>query len=51
MVRFACIVISSLPAYLHTTYYTAYTDACKTYRTILVHTTVLLKMNPRVRNM
>jgi len=32
------------------TYKTAYTDACKTYRTITVYTTVFLKMNSRFRN-
>ena len=29
---------------------TAYTDACKTYRTVTVYKTVILKMNPRARN-
>jgi len=33
------------------TYKTGYTDACKTYCTMTVYTTVFLKMNPRVRNM
>ena len=33
------------------TYWTAYTDACKTHYTISVYTTVFLKMNPRLRNM
>jgi len=33
------------------TYNTAYTDACKTHHTITVYTTVILKMNPQVRNM
>jgi len=28
-----------------------YTDACNTFYTIPVYTTVFLKMNPRVRNM
>jgi hypothetical protein len=37
---------------LSSTYQTAYTDACKTHHTIIVYTTVFLKMNPpRVRNM
>jgi len=29
----------------------ACTDACKTYRTLTVYTTVYLKMNHRIRNM
>ena len=29
----------------------AYTDACKTYYTITVYSTVYLKMNPRFGNM
>jgi hypothetical protein len=33
------------------TYKTAYTYACKTYYTITVYTSVILKMNTRVRNM
>jgi len=32
------------------TYKTAYTDACKMYHTITVHTTIFLKMNPWVQN-
>ena len=32
------------------TYYTAYTDACKIHYSILVNTTVFLKMNPRIRD-
>jgi len=32
-------------------YQTAYIDTSKTYRTITLYTTVLLKMNSRVRNM
>jgi len=32
------------------TYWTAYTDACTTYRIKTVRTAVFLKMNPRVRN-
>jgi len=31
--------------------YTAYTDACKTYWTKPVYTTVFLNMNPRFRTM
>jgi hypothetical protein len=30
---------------------TAYADACKTYHTITVYTTVYLKMHPLFRNM
>jgi len=30
---------------------TAYTDTCKSYKVTTVYTTVLLKKNPRVRNM
>ena len=33
------------------TYKTAYTDLCKTPYYISVHTTVFLKINPRVRDM
>ena len=36
--------------YMHQ-YKKLYTDACKTHCTIPVYTTVLLKMNPQVRNM
>jgi len=36
---------------MSSTYYIAYTDACKTYQTINTYTTVFLKMNPRVRTM
>jgi hypothetical protein len=32
------------------TYKTPYTDACKTYYTLPVYTTVFLKMNPRLLN-
>jgi len=32
------------------THKTAYTDACKTYRTVIVYIAVFLKMNSRVRN-
>jgi hypothetical protein len=28
----------------------AYTDECKTYHTVIVYTTIFLKMNPGVRN-
>jgi hypothetical protein len=31
------------------TYWIAYTDACKTYRTISAYTTVFLKISPRIR--
>jgi hypothetical protein len=48
---FTCIIISRLVGRRHSsTFKTAYTDACKTYHTITAHTTVFLKMNPRVRN-
>ena len=33
------------------TYKAAYTDECKTHSTIPVYTTVILKANPRVRDM
>jgi len=32
-------------------YKTAYTDVCETHYNIPVYTTVLLKRNPRIRNM
>jgi len=32
------------------THKTLYTDACKTYHTITVYTTVFLKLNPRISN-
>ena len=33
------------------TYKTAYSSVCKTYRTVTVRIAAFLKMNPRVRNM
>jgi len=37
--------------YMHQYKQPAYTDACKTYLTITIYSTVYLKMNPQVRNM
>jgi len=58
MVRYTCITVSSLVGTYksvfdthYCTYKTAYTDAYKTKYAMPAYTTVILKMNPRVRNM
>jgi len=48
---FALFIVNTLYRTHYSTCKTADTDACKTYNTIIVYTTVSLKMNPRDRNM